>query len=185
MVEDGTPGPDAAQSGWVTTRVAAEALGVDPRTVRKYINRGELNAKVEGEGVEKTYLVSIDSVYALRERRPPPRTTRTTGREESAESESLADMVRDLTADLMKRTSEAAELRTRLELTEKAESTLQAERDRLLEDLERERARLEEVERNAEELVATREEARREAQRLAAELETERSKGFWRRLFRG
>ena len=56
--------------------------------------------------------------------------------------------------------------------------------DRLLEDLQRERARLEEVERNAEELVATREEARREAQRLAVELETERSKGFWRRLFR-
>ena len=97
----------------------------------------------------------------------------------------LTDVLRDMAARLEQRAASEAELRTRLELTEKAESTLQAERDRLLEDLERERARLEETERNAEELAEAREEARQEAQRLAAELEAERSKGFWRRLFGG
>jgi hypothetical protein len=59
------------ESGWIKTRVAAEALGVDPRTVRAYIERGDLVARSEGKGIQKTYLVSIDSVYALRDRRGP------------------------------------------------------------------------------------------------------------------
>jgi hypothetical protein len=165
-------------SGWVTTKVAAEALGVDPRTVRTYINRGELDAKVEGEGVEKTYLVAIDSLHALRVRRGFPRKTRTKTREESAKivdraegAEDYADMVRDLTDRLIRLSSETAELRTRLELTVKAESTLQEERDRLRQDWERERQE--------------RLDAQQEAQRLREELEAERSKGFWRRLFGG
>ena len=165
-------------SGWVTTKVAAEALGVDPRTVRTYINRGELDAKVEGEGVEKTYLVAIDSLHALRVRRGFPRKTRTKSREKSAEvvdgaegAEDYADMVRDLTDRLIRLSSETAELRTRLELTVRAESTLQEERDQLRQDRERERQE--------------RLDAQQEAQRLREELEAERSKGFWRRLFGG
>ena len=55
MGEDRIRGNSAGASGWVTTQVAAEALGVDPRTVRTYISRGILKAKVEGEGVEKAY----------------------------------------------------------------------------------------------------------------------------------
>jgi len=165
-------------SGWVTTKVAAEALGVDPRTVRTYINRGELDAKVEGEGVEKTYLVAIDSLHALRVRRGLPRKTRAKSREKSAKvvdgadgAEDYADMVRDLTDRLIRLSSETAELRTRLELTVRAESTLQEERDRLRQDRERERQE--------------RLDAQQEAQRLREELEAERSKGFWRRLFGG
>jgi gas vesicle protein len=159
-------------SGWVTTKVAAESLGVDPRTVRTYINRGELDAKVEGEGVEKTYLVAIDSLHALRVRRGFPRKTRTRSREKSAKvvdgaenAEDYADMVRDLTDRLIRLSSETAELRTRLE------STLQEERDQLRQDRERERQE--------------RLDAQQEAQRLREELEAERSKGFWRRLFGG
>jgi DNA-binding transcriptional MerR regulator len=53
----------------VTTQVAAKALGVDPRTVRTYISRGELKARVEREGVEKAYSVDVDSLYALRDAR--------------------------------------------------------------------------------------------------------------------
>jgi hypothetical protein len=165
-------------SGWITTKVAAEALGVDPRTVRTYINRGELDAKVEGEGVEKTYLVAIDSLHALRVRRGFPRKTRTKSREKSAKvvdgaenAEDYAAMVRDLTDRLIRLSSEAAELRTRLELTVRAESTLQEERDQLRQDRERERQE--------------RLDAQQEAQRLREELEAERSKGFWRRLFGG
>ena len=165
-------------SGWVTTKVAAEALGVDPRTVRTYINRGELDAKVEGEGVEKTYLVAIDSLHALRVRRGFPRKTRPKSRDKSAEvvdgaeaAEDYAEMVRDLTDRLIRLSSETAELRTRLELTVRAESTLQEERDQLRQDRERERQE--------------RLDAQQEAQRLREELEAERSKGFWRRLFGG
>ena len=168
-------------SGWVTTKVAAEALGVDPRTVRTYINRGELDAKVEGEGVEKTYLVAIDSLHALRVRRGFPRKTRSKVRDKSAKvvegaegaegAEDYAEMVRDLTDRLIRLSSETAELRTRLELTVRAESTLEEERDRLRQDREQERQE--------------RLDAQQEAQRLREELEAERSKGFWRRLFGG
>lgn len=154
------PAESASTSGWVTTKVAAEALGVNPRTVRTYIERGDLQAKVEGEGVEKAYLVSIDSVYSLRDRRGSPRKNRGKTREKSATSNvpaDLSEMVRDLTADLLRATSEAAELRARLELTEQAQSTRDAEAARL----------------------------REENERLRTELEAERSKGFWRRLFGG
>jgi hypothetical protein len=224
MSEDSTRGnlPDEGtdvrgESGWITTRVAAEALGVDPRTVRTYIRRGDLAAKVEGEGVEKTYLVSVDSVYSLRDRRGPPRKVRDRTRDTSAwlaqnaeYAEEVTEMVRDLTAQLIRSTSEAADLRARLELTERTESSLREDRERLLEDLEREReraaqeqARAEEVQRDAEQFIREREEAQEEAHRLQEErdrllteaaeearllreeLEAERSKGFWRRLFGG
>ena len=159
MVEDRTPGNHAgtsadvsSDSGWVSTKVAAEALGVHPRTVRAYIARGDLEAKAEGKGVEKAYLVSIDSIYALRERRGGSRKTRGETREKSASvempPEDLTSIIRDLTAELIQKSTEAAELRIRLELTEKTESTL-----------------------------------REENERLWTELEAERSKGLWRRLF--
>ena len=178
----GQPRPDDADmsglSGWVTTDVAARAVRVSPRTIRRYIDRGELKVKVEGEGVEKTYLVAIDSLHALRVRRGFPRKTRTKSRDKSAKvvdgaegAEEYADMVRDLTDRLIRLSSETAELRTRLELTVRAESTLQEERDQLRQDRERERQE--------------RLDAQQEAQRLREELEAERSKGFWRRLFGG
>ncbi len=162
---------DTGGSGWVTTKVAAEALGVNPRTIRTYIEQGELEAKAQGEGIQKTYLVSIDSVYALRDRRGPPRYTRRKTRETSASGRDsageLTAIIRDLTSELVQRSQETSELRTRLELTAQAESTLR-------EQLERERERADKLEGIQE-----------EASRLRAELEAERSKGFWRRLFGG
>ena len=165
-------------SGWVTTKVAAESLGVDPRTVRTYINRGELDAKVEGEGVEKTYFVAIDSLHSLRVRRERSRNTRARVRGNSVGAvagaegaEYVAGVLRDLTDKLISLSSETAELRTRLELTARAESTLQEERDRLRQDWERERQE--------------RQEAQEEARQLREELQAERSKGFWQRLFGG
>ena len=155
MDEDVTRGTPPDQSGWVTTKVAAQALRVDPRTVRKYIKQGKLDAKVEGEGVEKAYLVSIDSVYALRGR-SADRTGPGTGREDSpreaagsAVSEDLVALVRDLTGEVSRRSSEAAELRTRLELTEQAESS---RREALEQRLETERVRRELAEQERDEL---------------------------------
>jgi hypothetical protein len=154
MGEDVTRGPYADQSGWVTTKVAARSLRVDPRTVRKYIKQGKLVAKSEGEGVEKTYLVSVDSLHELRGSRPDPRVTRDDVPRESAGSavtEDLVELVRDLTSEISRRSSEASELRTRLELTERAESS---QREALEHRLDTERLLKEQAERERDELAA-------------------------------
>ena len=157
MGEDRTRGNSAGDSGWVTTQVAAEALGVDPRTVRTYISRGILNAKVEGKGVEKAYSVDVDSLYALRDARKSSGKDPRKIREKSANAEDFAELIRDLTTQVVRTSSEAAALRTRLQLTERAQSSLEEEARAL----------------------------REERDRLRAELEAKRSKGFWARLFGG
>jgi regulator of replication initiation timing len=166
-------GQSISESGWTTTDQAGRALGVSPRTVRRLIDRGELEGRKVTEGIVEAWEVSIDSLYALRDkrisegqvRRDVPRTSEQ-GR---GATDTHADHVRDLTDRLLRLSSEVGGLRGRLELTEKAESTLQEERDRLKVELEREREE--------------RRDAREEAERLRTELEAERSKGFWRRLF--
>jgi DNA-binding transcriptional MerR regulator len=155
--EGRTRGNDAGESGWVTTRIAAEALGVDPRTVRTYIRRGLLKARVEGEGVEKAYSVDIDSLHALRDARKASGKRPHKAREKSADAEDLAELIRDLTAQVVEASTEAADLRARLQLTERAQSSLEEEARTL----------------------------REERDRLRSELEAERSKGFWTRLFGG
>jgi DNA-binding transcriptional MerR regulator len=155
--EDHTRGKGAGESGWVTTRVAAEALGVDPRTVRTYIRRGLLKARAEGEGVEKAYSVDIDSLHALRDARKSAGKRPHKTREESADAEDLAELIRDLTAQVVEASTEAADLRARLQLTERAQSSLEEEARTL----------------------------REERDRLRSERDAERSKGFWARLFRG
>ena len=69
-------------------------------------------------------------------------------------AESIPEAMHDLAVRLENRASEAAELRTRLELTARTQSTVEEERNQL-------RERVEE---------------------LQAELEGERKKGFWRKL---
>ena len=152
MGEDFLRGLHADHSGWTTTKIAAQALGIDPRTVRKYIKQGKLVAKAEGEGVEKTYLVSIDSVYAMRETRTGPRAGRAEGPREGAEnliSADLVALVRDLNSQVVQHSSEAAALRARLELTERAESS---QREALEQRLETERLLRAEAERERDEL---------------------------------
>ena len=140
---------DSGEGGWVTTRVAAKALGVKPRQVRNYIAEGELEYKAEGEGVNKAYLVSIDSVNELREKRNSagmqPRQRRRTS-PEALDAAATAEILEGLTARLEARAKEIGELRARLELTSQAESTLREERERLLADLERERERADRLE---------------------------------------
>jgi chromosome segregation ATPase len=169
----------AEGSGWVTTDVAAKALGVSPRTIRRFIERGDLEGKVEEEGITKAWMVSIDSLHALRDQRKAEGHDRRETADVSAAvdnaEDTLADVLRDLAGRLEARIAEATELRTRLEITEQAESSLREERERLLADIERERS-----ERDHE-----RQRVEGELQRLRAELEAERSKGFWRRVFGG
>lgn len=148
-------------SGWTTTQAAARALGVTPRTVRLYIDRGELEGMLDTSTDKRIWLVSIDSLNTLRAKRG----TGGIVPDESPEfAESVPDAMHDLAVRLETRASEAAELRTRLELTEQTQSTIEDQRNRLAESL-----------RQAEE----------QAEMLRKELEAERSKGFWRRLFGG
>jgi hypothetical protein len=195
-------------SGWVTTDVAAEALGVSSRSVRNYILSRELVARKETEGINARYLVSIDSLYALRDLRkeagklPGNRRRTSSPTEPSAEltteviRQTAGDMMRETLARLETHIAQNAELRARLELTERAESTLreELERERRLhqDDVERERAeRLEAQQRVAQlaqEHVQLEEEYARvqeDARQVREELEAERNKGFWRRLFGG
>jgi len=129
-------------SGWVTTDVAARAVRVSPRTIRRYIDRGELKAKVEGEGVERRWLIDADSLLALRATRPESEAVReASGQEESADR--LADVIRELAARVEERTAEAVEMRMRLQITEQAQSTVEEEARRLREENEQLRQELE------------------------------------------
>jgi len=139
-------------SGWTTTKQAAKVLGVSRRSVQGYIRRGLLEAKEEGEGVNKRFIVSIDSLNALSERRRSKARTDADFAEASAKSENAANLaantgepLRHAIDRLEARTEEATTLRMRLELTERAESTLR-------EELAQERRRREEAERERDDL---------------------------------
>ena len=196
-------GNDGGSSGWVNTDVAAEALGVSSRSVRNYILNGHLVARKEAEGMNERYLVSVDSLYALRDQRKQagklPGNRRTSSRsEEPAElvRETAVDMLRETLASLETHIAQNAELRARLELTERAESTvreeLERERRQRAEEVQRERTerleaqeRAKQLEHERSQLEAEHRLAEEERDRLQEELEAERGKGFWRRLFGG
>ncbi len=150
-------------SGWTTTDTAAAALDVSARTVRRMIDRGELKGRKVREGIIEAWEVSIDSLYSLRDKRKVEGQVRRDVPRVSEEADSatvMGDIVRDLTADLVRTSSEATELRVRLELTERAESSLREELQR-----ERERAEMLEAER------VRREQAEQERDELRIELE--------------
>src|SRR5215210_7625759 len=139
-------------SGWTTTKQAAKVLGVSRRSVQGYVRRGLLEAQEQGQGVNKTFLVSIDSLNALHDRRRHEASEAAKFAEASAEAAETANQYTD-TGEALRhaierveaRTVEATELRIRLELTEQAQSTLQ-------EEFIEERRRREEAERERDEL---------------------------------
>jgi hypothetical protein len=151
--EPADEGPaDVGSSGWTTTKQAAKVLSVSRRSVQGYVRRGILEAREEGEGVNKTFLVSIASLNALRDRRRREARGAANFAETSAAMEQAANQYANVGEALRHaiervevRTAEATELRIRLEITEKAESTL---RDELAE----ERRRRERAERELDEL---------------------------------
>ena len=202
-------GKDEGSSGWVNTDVAAEALGVSARSVRNYILDGVLVARKEKEGINERYVVSVDSLQALRDQRKQEGKLqgrrRRASEQSEASAEGAAELVRKTAVDMLRETltslemhmSQNAELRVRLELTERAESTLREELERERQErleaqgragsLERDRSdaqqRVAQLTREHAELEEERSRLRGEAERLRDELEAERSKGFWARLF--
>jgi hypothetical protein len=198
-------------SGWVNTDVAAEALGVSARSVRNYILDGALVARKEKEGINERYVVSVDSLHALRDQRKQEgklqARRRRASRQSEATAEGAAELVKKTAVDMLRETltslemhmAQNADLRVRLELTERAGSTLR-------EELERERQERLEAQRQAGSLEQERSETQRrvaqltqehsqleeehsrlqsEVERVRDELAAEHSKGFWARLFRG
>jgi chromosome segregation ATPase len=211
MNERKNEGRDEGSSGWVNTDVAAEALGVSARTVRNYILDGALIARKEKEGINERYVVSVDSLQALRDQRKQSgklqgRRRPASGQSE-ATSESAAELVRETAVDMLRETltslemhmSQNAELRVRLELTERAESTLREELERerqehleaqgrvgsLAQERSETQQRATQLTQEHAELEEEHSRLQSEAERLREELEAERSKGFWARLFGG
>jgi hypothetical protein len=196
----------ASEPGWVTTEDAAAALGVSPRTIRDYIQSDMLVAKSHGAGVFKRWMVSEDGVRALVEKRrsrgglPRNRRGPATGALLAAEKPpESADVHAEPTAALQNLQYRLGYTDAQLEVSESVVVTLQAEQDRLLEDLrrereraERERAKTEEIRLDTNELArqesAARqkadrlewehEETQEEVRRLREELQAERSKGL-------
>jgi hypothetical protein len=139
----------ADPEGEVTTQQAARALGISPRTVRWHIEQGNLVARPEGEGVNRTWLVSISSLHAFRDKRQAagemPRGYHAPAQGSEIAAESSGEAIRVLAGRLEDAAARAAEYRVRLELSERAQSTLEA-------DLTEERRRREAAERERDEL---------------------------------
>jgi excisionase family DNA binding protein len=138
-----------------TVEEAAKVLKLTPGRIRQMLRAGDLAGVPPEESGGRGWRIPM---HAVHDRERPPRVERPERPVEAPERLSELEVeVRDLRYRLG--LSEG-----RLELTERTESTLREERDRLLaeRDVERERA-----------------------DKLAAELEEERTKGFWRRLFGG
>jgi hypothetical protein len=140
---------DAAHAGWVTTQVAARSLAISPRTVRWHIEQGHIEAKPQGEGVKRSWLVSIDSLQAFRDARQRQGLSPGGFRETQNSAEIAAQLpgnpIRELADRLVEVASRASEFRVRLEISEKAASTLR-------EELAEERRRREEAERERNDL---------------------------------
>ena len=138
-----------AHSGWVSTQQAAKALGISPRTVRWHIEQRNLEARPEGEGVRRHWLVSIDSLQAFRDSRQSagamPRDNRTPAEGVDVAAEGSGEAIRVLVERLEDAAARVAEYRVRLELSERTQSTLEA-------DLAEERRRREAAERERDEL---------------------------------
>jgi hypothetical protein len=138
-----------ALSGWVTTKQAARSLGISPRTVRWHIEQGNLAAKPQGEGVQRTWFVSIDSLQAFRHARHAatqlPHGNRANYEAAGIAPDTHGNPIRELADRLAGEAARAAEYRVRLEITEQAQSTLE-------EVLADERRRREEAERERDEL---------------------------------
>jgi hypothetical protein len=130
------------------------------------IYRGELDAKEEQEGITERYLVSVDSLYALRDQRKAKTKQDKHFRGISVQRQNegnTTELLREAIARLETRAAENAELRTRLELTAQTDSTLR-------EQLERERTRADQLEAETRELREQLADARQP---------------WWRRLFGG
>src|ERR671910_3240311 len=116
-----------------TTGQAARILRITDRGVRKMIDRGELEARQDERG---RHLIPQRAVHAMLEER------RAVGEGEvsSVEISRSAEEARELRERVEGLQRELGRLEGRLELTERTESTMREERQRLEQLLEEERS---------------------------------------------
>jgi len=150
-------------SGYIGTRQAARALGVDPRTIRNMIERGELEGVLEGEGVNKRYSITISSFEKVLEQRKEGEESNTEFPDISGGEKSPGHFGKEAARSIESLSYRLGRAESRLELASETESTLREALEREREALERERER-------ADRLEATLQEAQR---------------SWWKRLFRG
>jgi hypothetical protein len=157
-----------ADAGWVTTQVAARSLDISPRTVRWHIEQGHIEAKPEGEGVRRSWLVSIDSLQAFRDarQRQSPGGYREEQQSADIAAQPPGNPIRELADRLVEEAARASEFRVRLELSERAQSTLE-------EQLAEERARREMAESTLREGMAEEQRRREQAERERDDLRRE------------
>jgi chromosome segregation ATPase len=120
------------------------------------IDRGELEANQDKRG---RHLIPQRAVHAMLEERRAG-----VGESSTEETSRSAEEARELRERVEGLQRELGRLEGRLELTERTESTMREERERLQQLLGEERA---------------------ERRRLQEQLDAERSRGFWQRLFGG
>ena len=108
-----------AEDGWVTLAEAATLLGLSVDTVRRRVKRGELEAQMVPTERGAAYRVRLPSAPgpAPSVGSPEP-TVGSVPRQDAngAEAAELAALVRDLQADLLRRTEAAAVWQTRADL---------------------------------------------------------------------
>ena len=178
---NGSQNGSAPDEGYCGSVQAGRALGgINPRTIRRMVERGELEGKHVRSGRSNNALrVSIASVKKLRDERIASGKLK---KEDAGEIEDL-EPVSDEAAALARAfermakgreelAAEAADARARLEITERAQSTMDAE------------LRSERIRREAAELETERLRAELEAERRRT-AETPRPKGFLARLLGG
>ena len=146
-----------------TVQHAIKLLGLGERRVRQLVESGE----IEGYKAGNQWQLFRHAVHNYRDAHPPNRSPR--------EAPELPESVRDLVDRVATLERELGRSEGRLELTERAESTIREERDRLLAELDRERQRGDEERFRADQ-------ERTRAESLERELEEAR-RPWWRRWF--
>lgn len=146
-----------------TTGQAARILKVTDRGVRKMIDRGELEASADGRGRHR---IPQRAVHAMLEERREAGISPDVGTEISAEEAArAAEEARELRERVSDLQRQLGRVEGRLELTERTESTMREERERLERLLEEERTE------------------RRRLQERLEEAQEAASRSWWRRLF--
>jgi DNA repair exonuclease SbcCD ATPase subunit len=146
---------------------AARVLEVSQRRLLEMLETGDIEG--EQDPHSSRWKISKHAVDDLVSADPSPEGPAEESLEQSAE------MIRELIDEFGSLQREVGRLRNRLNLARRAEKE---ERELLLAELEQERERHRQERERADKL-------QKEANRLREELENERNKGSWRRLFSG
>jgi hypothetical protein len=146
---------------------AARVLELSQRRLLEKLETGEIEG--EQDPHSSRWKISKHAVDNLVSVGPSPEGPAEESLEQSTE------MIRELVAEFGNLHREVGRLRNRLNLARRAEKE---EREVLLAELEQERERCRQERERADKLQG-------EANRLRDELESERNKGAWRRLFSG